>query len=93
MLIGFTGRGGVTEHMTENNKVEELTKAERPRDFEEQKAPLRDETTLPDIPNAPEPILPKKESRAEENKSEAEWDTGLNEPVPQGEEESNIGLL
>jgi hypothetical protein len=55
------------------------------RKEEEQK--FNDATSIPNSP------IRQGETRAEENKSEGEHDTGLNEPVPQGEESANIGKL
>lgn len=58
---------------------------ESPNKYEKQK--LNDTTSIPNSP------IRQGETRQEENKSEGEFDTGLNEPVPQGEETENIGKL
>lgn len=48
---------------------------------------INDNTSMPNMP------VNRSESRDDENKSEGEYDTGLNEPVPQGEPTANIGKL
>lgn len=53
--------------------------------YEKQK--WNDATSIPMSP------IRRGETRAEENKSEGEYDTGLNEPVSEGSEDKNIGKL
>jgi len=53
--------------------------------YEKQK--WNDATSIPQSP------IRQGETRREANESEGEYDTGLNEPVPEGEETANIGKL
>ena len=46
-----------------------------------------------DATSIPQSPIRQGETRAESNKSDGEFDTGLNEPVPEGEEKDNIGKL
>ena len=46
-----------------------------------------------DATSIPQSPIRQGETRQEANKSEGEFDTGLNEPVPEGEEFANIGKL
>lgn len=46
-----------------------------------------------DATSIPQSPIRQGETRAESNESEGEWDTGLNEPVPEGDEKANIGKL
>ena len=65
--------------------VAEVDLHQRTRQTDKQK--WNDATSIPQSP------IRRGETRAESNKSDGEFDTGLNEPVPEGDETANIGKL